>query len=245
MKIKVFCCFYNEAFLIPFFLSHYHFVDAIYAFVSPSQDATRELLAADPRVTIDDRLMPDGIDDEAKSEWLTEAIGQVDHIYDWYFVVDADEFMWPPNDPAGETVRGYLSAVPESDAALLAHMAHIYRVEGDADLDINVRPVGLQRRHGYGHSVKPAVMRSNRGIVLRPGNHFFRTTHHVSTTHAFHGAHWQNADPCFSVTRRVRDRGDRISPLNRLKGHGDQHWNTSVEAVEAELVSHRHDAQLF
>lgn len=243
--IKVFCCFYNEAPLIPFFLSHYHYIDTIHAFVSPSLDATRELLAADPRVTIDDREMPHGMDDDLKVAWINEAIARPDQDHLWHFVVDADELLWPPNDPGAFTVFDYLATVPASDTVLEAMMQFVYRHETDADLDVTQTPVVLQRRHGVAFGAKPIVFRANRGVSFVPGNHQVVDRRPSSQTHGFHGAHWQNADPSFAVTRRVRDRAQRMSPTNILRGHGSHHWDATPALVEAELASHQHDPAVF
>ncbi len=110
-RIKVFCCFYNEAPLIPYFLGHYQFADAITAYVSPSLDATRDLLAADPRVQIHDVTMPDGMDDDLKIGFLNGGISQRDPTHEWHIVVDADEFVFPPNDPTGASASS--SAWPD------------------------------------------------------------------------------------------------------------------------------------
>jgi hypothetical protein len=243
--IKLFCCFYNEAVLIPFFLSHYHYVDTILAFVTPSTDATRELLAADARVTIVDCEMPSGIDDDLKASALNEAIKLTDRMHDWHIVVDADEFIWPPDDPTGATAKSYLETVPPQDVALPGWLNQIYRHADDADLDITQTPVVLQRRHGHLFGSKPSVMRSNRGLQLVPGNHYFINREACSETHRFDGAHWQNADPSFAVTRRVRDRAQRISPSNRLRHHGTHHWGATAAVVEEELASHRYDPVVF
>lgn len=243
--IKLFCCFYNEAALIPFFLSHYHYVDAIQAFVTPSTDETRALLAADPRVTITDVEMPHGIDDDAKVAVVNEAIRQKDRVHDWHLVVDADELIWPQGDPTGETAKAYLATVPPNDVALQGWLHQIYRHECDADLDVTQTPVVWQRRHGYLFGWKPSVMRSNRGLQLVPGNHYFVNREACSETHKFDGAHWQNADPSFAVTRRVRDRAERISPTNILKHHGTHHWNETASMVYAELAEHFHDPAVF
>jgi len=243
--IKAFCCFYNEAALIPFFLSHYHFVATIHAFVSRSTDATRELLEADPRVILQDVEMPDGMDDDLKVGWLNTAIARPDQAHAWHLVLDADEFIWPPDDPAATTVRGYLDAVPATDDALEARMANVYRVVSDQDLDPRSAPVALQRRHGFSHGIKPIVIRANRSVELVPGNHRFRYGGTVSMTHHFDGAHWQNADPSFAITRRVRDRKERMSAANVKNGHGWHHWTNTADDVRAELESHQHDAQQF
>ena len=239
--IKLFACFYNEAVLIPFFLSHYHYVDTIQAIVTPSLDETRELLAADPRVTITDSPMPHGIDDDLKVAELNAAIARRDSVHKWHIVVDADEFIWPQGDPTGETAKSYLSSVPKTDIALQGWLHQIYRHEDDADLDITQTPVVLQRRHGFLFGWKPSVFRSNRGLQLVPGNHHFINRDACSETHSFDGAHWQNADPSFAVTRRVRDRAERISPQNILKHHGTHRWNETESMVYAELAEHFHD----
>lgn len=243
--IKLFCCFYNEAPLIPFFLSHYHYVDTIHAFVSRSMDATRELLGADPRVTIDDREMPDGIDDDLKVSWLNAGLSWPDTVHDWHLVVDADEFIWPPGDPGGELVHEVLAALPPTEVALLVHLTQVYRHATDRDLDIRDRPVVLQRRHGVPLGAKPAVIRANRGLELTPGNHGFRSGNVWSETAMFQGAHWQNADPSFAVTRRIRDRKNRNSATNKRKGYGRHHWTLTAGQVAAELEAHQHDAARF
>jgi hypothetical protein len=245
--IKVFACFYNEAALIPFFLAHYHYADAIHAIVSPSIDDTRARLAADPRVTIDDREMPDGIDDDLKVGWLNAALAVPDRAHAWHLVVDADEFLWPPGDPGAATVRAYLASVPASDIALRAHLVDVFRHAEDTDLDATAAPVVLQRRHGSARTdnEKPIVLRANRGIRLTPGNHDFIGGARLSQTHQFEGAHWQNADPSFAVTRRVRDRKERMSAVNVQKGHGWHHWAPTADDVRRELESHRHDVQRF
>ena len=242
--IQIVCCFYNEATLIPFFLSHYWFAASICAFVSPSQDETRELLEADPRVVIEDREMAMGVDDDLKAAWVNEALSRPS-LADWQFVIDADELIWPPDDPTGETAEAYLSSVPEDDVALSAAMQMVYRVETDRDLDVCDSPVALQRRHGVPFGAKPIVIRANRGLAFVPGGHYLVGRREPSSTHAFHGAHWQNADPSFAVTRRVRDRAERISPTNRLMHHGTHVWGLTAEQVESELAAHRQDARVF
>ena len=246
--IKAFCCFYNEAALIPFFLSHYHYVDAIEAFVSPSLDATRELLAADARVTIRDVVMPDGMDDDLKVGWLNAALQVPDPDHAWHLVVDADEFLWPPGDPGGTTAAAYLATVPIGCRVLLARMTQVYRHTSDDDLDPRRWPVALQRRHGVAAAsiwIKPIVLRANTRPTLTPGNHALRGGAVPCATHALEGAHWQNADPSFAVTRRIRDRKERQSPTNRYKHHGTHHWTLTAAEVAQELEGHQHDPQQF
>ncbi len=246
--IKAFCAFYNEATLIPFFLTHYHYVDAFHAIVErASIDDTRALLAADARVTIQDVTMPDGMDDDLKVGWLNAALAVTDPYHDWHFVVDADEFLFPPGDPGGLSARTYLASVPRSAAILPAALPNVFRHATDDDLDVTRTPIVLQRRHGItdAEHVKPIVIRANRGLAFRPGNHRLRGVEPISSTHHFDGAHWQNADPSFAITRRVRDRKEHMSAANHQKGHGWHHWTKTAADVAQELEAHRHDAAVF
>lgn len=243
--IKAFCCFYNEAALIPFFLSHYHFVSAIHAIVTPSIDNTRELLAADRRVTIEDVEMPDGIDDMLKSHCLNGSLAQPDPDHPWHLMVDADELFWPVGDPGGLHVREALEAVPPDQHAVFCRMFNAYRHESDADLDVTSTPVVCQRRHGTMLGPKPSLVRSNRGAAFAVGHHSLVDPRPVPTAHEFYGAHWQNADPSFAVARRVRDRAQRLSKLNQVRGYGYQYKDLTEEDVRQELDQHRHDPAQF
>lgn len=245
--ITVISCFYNEAPILPFFLSHYHYVDAIHAFVSRSIDATRELLAANPRVRIEDVEFPAGFDDEIKVGWINQAIlsaSQTDPA-GWVLVVDADEFLWPAGDPTGATAHAYLASVPARDVALPAHLVNVYRVTSDGDLDATLAPAVFQRRHGVDGGTKPSVFRTTPPQRLVPGNHRFIDGTSLSTTHAFQGAHWQNADPSYAITRRIRDRKERLSARNITMRHGWHHLAPTAVDIAQELERHRHDAAQF
>jgi hypothetical protein len=243
--IQAFCCFYNEAALVPFFLAHYHdgYVDAIHAIVdTTSTDETRALLSADPRVTIQDVAMPAGFDDVIKVGWLNDAI-RLPTPHAWQLVLDADEFIHPPGDPGGTTAAAYLASVPEGCLVLEANRMDVFRYETDADLDVTQAPVVWQRRHGIENSpnAKPIVIRANRGLQFQVGNHRLTTDVPVCGTHHFEGAHWQNADPSFAIVRRVRDRKERMSAANRHARLGWHHFDKTAEDVAAELEAHRHD----
>ncbi len=62
---------------------------------------------------------------------------------------------------------------------------------------------------------------------------------------SFDGAHWQNADPVFAVTRRARDRRERLSESNRRLGLGFQHAQISEADVLALCAAHRQDPVCF
>jgi len=244
--IRAFCCFYNEAALVPFFLAHYHagYVDAIHAIVDRCTDDTRALLAADPRVTIQDVISPDGLDDVIKVGWLNDAIRVPDPTHAWHLVLDADEFIYPPDHPSGATAAAYLASVPDGCLALRAYRLDVFRHETDADLDVTQVPIVWQRRHGIRAegNEKPIVIRANRGLLFDVGNHGILGRPPLCATHHFDGVHWQNADPAFAVTRRVRDRQERMSAANRRANLGYHHFTKTRGDVAKELEAHRHDA---
>ncbi len=249
-KVKVFCFFYNEAALIPHFLYHYRFAD-IHAFVSKSTDDTRRLLSKARNVTIEDFEFPSGFDDQIKSRHLNAALALPDN-HDWHIVVDSDEFIWPLLDPLALSVPFYLSTVPASQKSLMARMKHVYRHVSEQDLVANC-PVALQRRHGSagigGDNApyqKVIVFRANQGFRLTLGNHALAGDIKLSDTHEFTGAHWQNADPSFCITRRVRDRGrHRQSSDNLALGLGAQNHNVTEEGMLHLLESHKNDPEIF
>lgn len=251
MSVQVICCFYNEEFLLPFFLSHYRWADEITAIVSPSTDRTYELLRAEPNVRMVEVEFPDGIDDVLKRDVVNRALAAPGH--EWRIVVDSDEFVWPagaePVERRLASAKEYLASVPASERVLRATMFQVFRHRTDSDLDPAKEPVALQRRHGLPvvqfHYQKPAVLRAldggrgGCGFRLGVGNHNFETAAPpVSATHMFDGAHWQNADPAFAVTRRIRDRRNRMSRLNLACGLGIHQSTLKDGEVEKLMADH-------
>jgi hypothetical protein len=254
IRIKIFAFFYNEEFLARFFISHYRFVDCIHAFVSRSSDRTREVLAASPNVEIEDFEFPAGIDDFLKVQKINNAISLSEEKFDWYFVLDADEFIWPAGDPKASLVREFLAAIPAKQNVLMARMWNVFRHEQDTDLDPSNEPVVLQRRHGIADRTcdaniqyqKPIVIRPNYQFKFWPGNHGIDSNPLIRFSRQyFDGAHWGNADPVFCVQRRTRDRRDRLSQVNLANGMGIQDHSIQESDILALCASHRNDPQVF
>jgi hypothetical protein len=241
-KIKIITRFYNEEFLIPFFLRHYAFVDEIHALVSASCDRTVELLRAAPGVTVEEFPAPDGIDDGALTHKLNEILLRPTQA-DWIFMPDADEFIWP-NDNKGvtvpftkERVGSFLNAVMPDKKALIASMFQVYRHETEKDLDPAIDPVP-QRRHGnpdrtgYGAYKKPIVFRANRKVQVTPGQHSLKDKDTRFSMLRFEGAHWAMADLSFCINRCCRDRRDRMSRANLEKGYGTGRWTIQEQEIQ-------------
>lgn len=269
-RVKVFCFFYNEEMLAQFFVRHYNWVDCIHAFVSKSQDATLEILTAAPNVVIEDFEFPNGqFDDYIKRDKLNHSILNYQHDFDWFIAVDADEFVFPLiSTPKNlDELSGFISrlldpmfpkevlgSIPASETVVRARMWNVFRHETDEELNPNLEPVVLQRRHGDadlnsgGNALynKPCIIRANKGFQFAPGNHGLLPNPHTRVSFTeFRGAHWQNADPSFCINRRIRDRQKRLSPSNRKDGLGSQHFHVTEQEILALCESHKKDPLCF
>lgn len=256
MTIKLFCCFYNEEFLIPYFLSHYRWVDSIEALVSPSTDNTLRLLAQEPRVVINPVEFPDGkFDDQFKTRAINRAINESPFDADWHMVVDADEFVWPTGRPDAcrSEVNDVLNAAGDVNA-ILARMWVVFRHHTDSDLDAS-KPPALQRRHGisnpnaieFKNGIKPVFTRPGKGLQYTVGQHQITDLagDYEPAKLLFDGAHWTNADPCFCVERRVKNRSPRLSGANHSLGLGYHNFQLTEQQVREECARHLNDPECF
>ena len=232
-RVQVICFFYNEETLSRLFVQHYAWADEILAVVSRSTDRTRQCLEAAPNVRVVEFEFPAGMDDRIKTDKVNALLAEPSS-FDWKIVVDADEFVWAPTALGAQD---YLASVPETVTVVEARMRNVFRHQSERDLDLDQPPVP-QRRFGdpdYRSPEnilyqKPIVIRAGCGIRLDLGNH---RQAGGTFDHAFwfEGTHWQNADPSFAVTRRVRDRRDRQSEANLRGGYGIQHHRVTEEHV--------------
>jgi len=233
-RVQVICFFYNEETLARLFLQHYAWANEILAVVSKSSDRTREFLEAARNVRVLDFEFPAGMDDRIKTDTVNALLTEPSP-FDWKIVVDADEFIWawncvPPHD--------YLASVPSHVTVVEARMRNVFRHHSEADLDLD-RPPVPQRTHGDADNrsegnrpyQKPVVIRANRKIKLGLGNH---TQNGGTFDHSFWfaGAHWQNADPSFAITRRTRDRRDRQSVSNLSGSLGVQNHRITEDDIQ-------------
>jgi Glycosyl transferase family 2 len=263
LKINVVCAFFQEEFLVPFFLSHYSFADRIHALATPGNDRTVELLKADPRVELHYFESPAGMDDGLKIQKINALVAAIGQECDWIIVVDSDELVWPENWSAAAreglprnpvSVVDFLSLVPGDESCVMARMWQVFRHESDADLDVAKTPVFLQRRHGcpdrespaLAGYCKPIVIRANHGFQFTAGQHRLEASSRLKfSSRGFDGAHWANADPCFAVGRILRGRRDRMSAHNKVMGMGVQYFTIDEGQILGNCQAHRQDPQLF
>jgi hypothetical protein len=249
MRIEIVTMWYNEEFLAPFFLNHYHYVDKIHLLLDvDTTDATARICAGYPNVAIEPFRFPDMMDDLIKSEKITSVYRRLN--CDWVYLVDCDEFLFPPS--LGSDPRQFLEAETQSEL-IVAQMWQVYRHRTDADLDPRL-PTILQRRHGdpnvttgvNAEYCKPIVVRSGLDIRWSPGCHMFASPQPIHfSARRFLGAHWSMADPAFAVQRRIAGRKQRQSQRNLRGGMSKHDHHITAEQIMRRCEEHRDDPQLF
>ena len=97
-KIDVYSIMRNEIKILPYFLRHYEsFAERIFVWEDQSDDGTREMLSAHPKVTMLDPGYH-GADDKYYVEQLWPQYRTISRGYaDWVMCVDADEFIYHPD----------------------------------------------------------------------------------------------------------------------------------------------------
>jgi len=238
MQIEVITCWYNEEFLAPFFLKQYNWVDRItILFDKDSNDKTFEILKQ-TNASVIPFYFPDKMDDIIKVELITNLYSRSSA--DWIIIVDADEFVF--------INRKILESVELNFNLLRVALYNVYRHVSEQDLD-NSKTIREQRRHGYLHQmyIKPIIIRPGLEIKWLPGNHVINGKSGVIKVSPiiYQGAHWANADPCFCVERRVKNRRDRQSRTNLANRLTIQHHNITEESVLAECMEHENDPFVF
>lgn len=249
MRIELMTRWFNEEFLAPFFLRHYRFVDKIHLFLdADTNDNTREVIARENQgnVQVHEFKFPDKVNDIIARDHFNEFYKTMD--CDYVMLVDADEFIfYPPR---------YLEEHPE-----LVHFTklwNVYRHVTDKDLDPNLS-VREQRRHGVSDLegwdiyTKVNIVKAGMDFWWEAGMHSGKLNGHMvdwtmprtwlppGVSHTpLTGAHWPNADPCFTVKRRV-NRCLRQSNYNLTHGLSTQHHGVTEEKVRALLKEHEND----
>jgi hypothetical protein len=98
MKILVFVLTFNCRDVLPFFLRHYEtFATEISAFDDHSDDGTRELLKAHPKVILRDWNKESGINEDLFLAHWQEWYPKAAYKFDWVMIPDSDEFLYSPD----------------------------------------------------------------------------------------------------------------------------------------------------
>ena len=247
IKIAAVTMVYNEALVLPYFLRHYSYLDEIHVlYETDSTDESLEILRQAPNVIIEKGHIEGGLDDIEKINLINGAVQRIKA--DWVYVVDPDEFIFPPNN---ESPHEFLAR--QSFDVVRSGMYQVYRHRTDKDLDPSLPPVP-QRAHGdpdllsteeeanrASNSVyiKPNIVRPSQGVRFAPGHHQIEGDPQASRE-LYIGAHWQMADPSIAIARRM-ERKARVSERNKALQMGWQHYDISVNKINEECERHLDD----
>lgn len=243
MKIAAVTMVYNEALILPYFLRHYEYLDEIHVLYEiDSTDNTIQLLNNASNVIIEYTHVKSGNDAIDKTDLINQAFYAIKA--DWVYVVDPDEFIFPPN----ETPHDFLKR--QNYDVVRAAMFQVYRHRTDKDLNPSL-PIIAQRIHGdpdvfstverpnrdfNAHYIKPIVVRPSREIRFTPGKHSLEGNVKLSPEF-YMGAHWQMADQSIAIIRRMRNKA-RQSERQKALGMGWQHTNVTEEWIREECDRH-------
>jgi hypothetical protein len=262
LNIQLITMWYNEAFLAPFFLNHYSWVDKIHIILdADTNDHTEEIARQYPNVEIQYFQFPNMMDDIIKSSVISQKYRLL-HDADYVIIADSDEFIFPYD--LGATVRDHL--VMTQRDVYFVNLWQIYKHENDPPLDPTV-PVYQQRQHGdpdmeqpdtIGY-LKPIVVRGGLDIFWGIGNHYIvyqgvklewaarqlsldmPLAVAIGKSDMLQGSHWRLVDLNETIKRRLRDRRDRQSKVNLDRGLTAHHHAITEEQIIAEYELHKHD----
>ncbi|MDK9717031.1 MAG: tetratricopeptide repeat protein [Trichlorobacter sp.] len=266
MNIQLITFWYNEAFLAPFFLNHYAWVDRIHIILDDDTDDQTETVAARyPNVSVERFRFPDKMDDIIKSAVISSKYQTLTDA-EYVLVVDSDEFIfpWEPTDP----VRAHLQQT--SQDIYFVNLWQIYQHETDRPLDPAL-PVWQQRCHGdpdmesvaNSAYLKPIVVRGGLDLFWGIGNHYVvhngiklewssrelkdSLPYSVASERSLmlQGAHWRLPDLEQSITRRIVHRKLRQSQVNLDRGLTAHHHEVTEESIRQEFEVHKHDPIVF
>jgi GT2 family glycosyltransferase/SAM-dependent methyltransferase len=247
VKIAAVTMVYNEAFILPYFLRHYSYLDEIHVlYETDSTDESLEILMQTPNVVIEEGHIEGGLDDIEKVNIINKAMQRINA--DWVYVVDPDELIFPPNN---ESPHDFLKR--QSCDVVRSGMYQVYRHRTDKDLDPSLPPIP-QRIHGdpdlYSTEtetirtandtyIKPNIVRPSKHLRFLAGHHFIEGDPQTSPE-LYVGAHWQMAEPSFAIARRM-ERKARVSERNKSRQLGWQHFDVTEDKISEECERHLDD----
>jgi len=248
LTIGALTMWYNEEFLAPFFLEHYSYLDNIHIIIdADTTDKTREIALKYPNVTIEEYRFPDGWNDALRTQKFNEVAKTL--TTDWLYVVDVDEFIFPPND---EDPRVFLSR--QTGNVSIAKMWYVFRNVKDKDLDPTIKPIHYQRRYGDPnretgsnamYNNKPIIIKQPLEFALGVGNHTISGTNIIYCKENFDGTHWSSADAKFCIDRRIKNRRPRQSKINIENKWSFHEHDITSEKIIATCAEHLNDPELF
>jgi hypothetical protein len=245
MKIEVITTWYNDAFLAPFFLRHYSYADHIRVMVDADTEDREEckaIVRQYPNASIEYFKFPDGYNVVFFQGVIFSACNG--STADWVIVPDSDEFIFC------EDMHKFLAS--QTADIVKVKLYQVFRNVMDADLDSS-KPIMGQRMHGdpnyvkgqNSHGTKPIILRTGKRIHLTPGNHWvWNIRRFVTSNDILIGQHWQMADPCFCITRRMSRKKRLNSAISLPGGYAAHDLHVTEEYILSECNAHLNDGEL-
>ena len=244
MRIEVITMWYNDLFLAPFFLKHYSYADHIRVIIDDDTEDREKceiLVHQYPNISIEYFKFPNGYDVELRQNLIFSACNK--STADWVIVPDSDEFIFC------DDMHKFLAS--QTADIVKVRLYQVFRNIMDSDLD-QFKPIMGQRMYGdphyvkghNSHGTKPIIMRTGKRIHLMPGNHGVWNMHRFTVSKdILTGQHWQMADPCFCVNRRM-SRRKRLIDASLPNGYAFHDRSVTEEYILSECNAHLNDGML-
>lgn len=215
--IEVISFFYNEEYLLPYYLKHYSYVDRITAFYDEaSTDSTLEILKSDPRVKIFPFKFADGLNETEKIYMINKAYRKSKAKY--CIIADADEFVFRPRFMFRNM-----------------YFCRLWQMVGDDEELMDV-PMRSQLHYGYFDKLylKPSIVKTGKRYKFKEGHHEV-TRFHIKKYPFFNtvdGLHLNMLSFPFYKERMLENRIPRQSKYNISKGFSHQFTNSSKDEIK-------------
>jgi len=239
MKLTLICHFYNEEFLLPFFVKHYvKMVDRAIMIDYASTDNSRQIIkelaphweirASRNKVFIEPQIGLEVMDIEKE-------------IDDWKMCLNVTEFILHPN------LKNYLSK-----KGMAVKTTGVYMVDAleNQDAEIKDEPLVMQRHHGYFEDeVYLRRWRPDSEDLTNPPPRKARLIHRHKTGEYGHGRHntkhnvpidpnlilcWYNWSPMKHIRHRRVQIGQKMPP----REHGKSYYFNSEDQVQQQYLWH-------
>ena len=244
MRIEIVSVWYNEAFLAPFFLEYYKYVDRINVIIDGNTtDESEEICSRYDNVRIIPWDHPNEYNVFEKTKILNSTINKLD--CDWAYSVDVDEFFFPETK---EDPRIFLKKQKKFNV-IFVKFYKVYKHITEKDLDVSL-PILSQRRHGNPIikpqvSINPRIVRPEIRIEWTTACHNFAPNDKIKIARKyFLCSHWRMADVDLAIKRLIYTRQDRMCKEIRVQKKRMERMLTKNEIIE-ECENHSRDPRLF
>jgi len=246
MRIEIVTVWYNEAFLAPFFLEYYKYVDKIHVIIDGNtKDESERICSKYENVQVIHWDHPDEYNVFEKTKIMNSTINKL--TCDWAYALDADEFIFPETK---EDPRAFLKK-QEKFNVIFVKFYKVYRHITEKDLDVSL-PILSQRQHGNPNleprrDINPRIVRPEIGIEWTTACHNFAPNNKIKVSkNYFICSHWRMANVNIAIKRLVYHRKERMCKKIRIrKKRMERIKNYDGNVVIKECEKHSRDPKIF